>query len=458
MGSPITFSGFNNIDFSSILNAIMTQESQPVRTLQSQQQAMQLQKSAFSTLASKLSTLESTIKTLGKRTEFGGKTAASTNANAVAVSASSAASVGSYDVVVSDLARSQTTASGPVGDKDTTTIATGGTMVINGVPVTVTVPTTLQGLADAINANDDVNVTAAVVSTAPGSYELVLTGKSTGSAGAFTVQNNLTGGSGLTFTDTDGDGLSGNSAADNAQSAANAAFTVNNIPVSSSTNTVEDVIPGVSLQLLKKDPTTPVTISVTQDQQAAKDQVQAFVTAFNDIMKFADDQGKSAGQGDASSIGHDALLRGLRNDLRTAINHEYPSAGKYTYLSQIGIGFQRDGKMKFDEAAFDEATKNGTGDVLKLFVGGTGPAAGAFTALETLVKTYTDAGGLLPNAEDRLDKSLSSLGNRIDAMNARLAIRRDALSKEFTATDSAISALNNSINSLSSLNNQYRLF
>src|SRR5678809_1130706 len=118
MGSPITFSGFNNIDFSSILNAIMTQESQPVRTLQSQQQAMQLQKSAFSTLASKLSTLESTIKTPATRTEFGGKTAASTNANAVAVSASSAASVGSYDVVVSDLARSQTTASGPVGDKD----------------------------------------------------------------------------------------------------------------------------------------------------------------------------------------------------------------------------------------------------------------------------------------------------------------------------------------------------
>jgi hypothetical protein len=43
-------------------------------------------------------------------------------------------------------------------------------------------------------------------------------------------------------------------------------------------------------------------------------------------------------------------------------------------------------------------------------------------------------------------------------MNARLAIRRDALSKEFTATDTAISQLNNSINSLSSLNNQYRLF
>jgi flagellar hook-associated protein 2 len=458
MGSPITFSGFNNIDFSTILNAIMSQESQPVRSLQSQQQAMQLQKSAFSTLASKLSTLESAIKTLSTRSDFGGKTATSSNPGAVAVSASSAASAGTYDILVSELARAQTTASGTVGDKDQTTIATGGTMVINGVPVSVTVPTTLQGLADAINANDDVDVTAAVVSTAPGNYSLVLTGKNTGTAGAFTVKNNLTGGAGVTFTDTDGDGLSGNSDADNAQKATNAQFTVNNLAVSSSKNTVDDVIPGVSLQLLKKDASSPVTVSVTQDQQAAKDQVQAFVTAFNDIMKFADAQGKAAGNGDASSIGHDALLRGLRNDLRTAVNHQYPSAGTYTYLSQVGIGFQRDGTLKFDEEAFDEATKNGTGEALKLFVGGTGPAAGAFTALETLVKTYTDAGGLLPSAEDRLDSSLSALGRRIDAMNARLAIRRDALSKEFTATDTAISQLNNSINSLSSLNNQYRLF
>jgi hypothetical protein len=43
-------------------------------------------------------------------------------------------------------------------------------------------------------------------------------------------------------------------------------------------------------------------------------------------------------------------------------------------------------------------------------------------------------------------------------MNARLAIEKNSLSKQFTATDSTISSLNNSIQSLSSLNNQYRLF
>src|ERR1044072_2091555 len=150
MSSPITFSGFNNIDFGYILSAIMTQESQPVLNLQAQQTALKSQKTAFSTLASKLSTLEDSIQALSNRTEFGGKTATSTNDAAIKADASSAASVGSYDIVVSELAKAQATASSSVPDKDTTTVATGGSIVVNGVAIPVTVPATLQDLADAI--------------------------------------------------------------------------------------------------------------------------------------------------------------------------------------------------------------------------------------------------------------------------------------------------------------------
>ena len=40
MGSPITFSGFNSIDFGMVLTAIMTQESQPLVALQARQSAV----------------------------------------------------------------------------------------------------------------------------------------------------------------------------------------------------------------------------------------------------------------------------------------------------------------------------------------------------------------------------------------------------------------------------------
>jgi len=141
MSSPITFSGFNNIDFSSILTAMMAQESQPVQALQSQQSALTTQKSNYSTLASKLSTLEDAIKSLSTPSEFGGKTATSTDSSAVAVTADASAPQGNYDVVVDSLARSQTTASATTfTDKDQTIVASSGTLVINGTAVTVTQP------------------------------------------------------------------------------------------------------------------------------------------------------------------------------------------------------------------------------------------------------------------------------------------------------------------------------
>jgi flagellar hook-associated protein 2 len=445
MASGITFSGFNNIDFSYILNAIMQQESQPVVTLQAQQRALQSQQSAFSTLAAKLTALETAMKPLADRDRFGGRTATSTSTAAVTASASSAAAVGTYDIVVSELARAQTTASNSThSDKDSTVVASGGTLVINGVAVTVTVPATLQDLADAINASDDVEVNASVVSPTPGSYQLVLTGKSTGTDGAFTISNNLTGGSGVTF-------------GANAQEATNAQFTVNNISVQSSTNTVEDVIPGVSLTLLKKDPAATVGVSVTADQSAAVTQVKAFVTAFNDILTFAKDQAAAAAKGETSNIGRDALLRGLRNELRAEMNREFATGGTYAYLSQVGIGFDRAGKLTLDETKFAEATKNGNGEVMKLFAG-SGGVDGAFQRLQTLVTGYTEAGGLVPDARDRIGEQLKSIANRIATMEARLAIRRAALNKEFIATDQAMSTLNKSVEALASLGGQYRLF
>ena len=56
MSSPITFSGFNSIDFNRILTAVMSQESQPLTDLQTRQSTLDGQNSAFGTLAA-LSTL-----------------------------------------------------------------------------------------------------------------------------------------------------------------------------------------------------------------------------------------------------------------------------------------------------------------------------------------------------------------------------------------------------------------
>src|SRR4029078_8819613 len=131
--------------------------------------------------------------------------------------------------------------------------ATGGSLTIGTEPITIAGPVTLKALVAAINADANAPATASTVASEPGKHRLVLPSKNTGEANAFTISNQLTAGT-MTFADADGHNISGDRAADNAVNATNASFLINNIPVTSTTNTRTDAIPGVTLTLLQKDP------------------------------------------------------------------------------------------------------------------------------------------------------------------------------------------------------------
>ena len=95
--------------------------------------------------------------------------------------------------------------------------------------------------------------------------------------------------------------------------------------------------------------------------------------------------------------------------------------------------------------------------VVRLFQGD-GVSPGAFTALEDTIESYTTAGGLIPTAQTRLDEQVLKIGARIDDFERRLAARREALQREFTAADLAMKQLNSSAGQLSSLGASYSSF
>ena len=459
MGSPINFSGFNNIDFSVVLNAVMRQERAPVVALEVSKSELTAKAAEYASLSTKVADLEAAVKKLSVSDAFGSRTSTNTDKTALTVTPSVSATIGTYDVVVNELARAQVTASNSThSDKDTTTVATGGTLTIDGTIVTISSSVTLQGLSDAINATAGISVTATVVSPSSGSYQLVLTGTDTGAANGFLITNALTAGSEpLTFIDTDTDGTSGDTAADNAVQATDAEVVVNNITVSSSTNTVESAIPGVTLNLLKKDTGSTITVTIGQDTEATKTLVDDFVNAFAALDSFADEQITAAGAGNNGTLGRDPLLRSLVSDVRSTLTSSYSVGGTYQYLSEAGIGFDASGELTFTSATFDTAAKTSLADIQKLFVGG-GGQDGAFTVLLDRLGSYTEAGGLLPEATRRTNDQVDRLSRRITAFEDRLAVRRQALQREYIATDLAITGLNQSVQSLSALGGQYRLF
>ena len=454
MATGVTFSGFNKVDFGGILDVMMQQASQPLVSMQNRQTALRAQMTTYDLLANRLSTIGTAAKSLGSSGELSIYKATASDPTAVSVSAGTGSVPGRYEMIVQSLARAQVTASADtipsIPDANLTVVASSGSVTIDGVVVNISGAVTLQQLATAINNTPDIGVNAAVVRTSTDAYRLVLTGRSTGADQAFEVTSSLSGGSGITFTDTDGDGISGDTAADNAVSADNARLLLNNIQVESASNSFDDVVPGVSVNVLKADPTATISIDVSSDNVALKDRVTGFITAYNDLMKFAKDQTKSAFAGDSASIGRDALVRQLRNQLRDAVGADYPG-GTMTRLSEVGIEFTRTGTLELNETMFNAAMADRPDDVKALF----GGASGAFAAVNDLIDEYSQAAGLVSAAKDRLKKQSATLDNQISSMQERLAVQRSYLQREFVAADAAMTRLNNQSGALASLGTSY---
>jgi flagellar hook-associated protein 2 len=442
--APITLSGFNNIDFNAIIQALMAQASVPLTGLQTQQTNLQGQNQNYTTLASDLGALQTAASNLGSAGSLAGTTVSSTS-GAVSLSTSSTTPQGSYSVVVSTLAQAQVTASTTTyADTGTTTVASGGSLTIGGVTVNISGNTTLQGLADAINATTNIPVSASVVQSTPGHYELVLTGAQTGEANAFTITNNLTGGAGIAF-------------GGNAQTASDATATVNGLAIQSSTNALNNVIPGSTLTLLQADPGNTITLTVTQDTTNAKSLVQSFVTAFNNLQSFINSQQQAYLNNDPTSIANDGLIRGLNYNLSSLLGGAGGTDATYQYLAQVGLGFDQSGNLTFDSGAFDSAAASTSlNDIQNLFSGPDG-SSGVFSSVTTMINSYVGSGGLVANQQTQISNELQNLGQQIINMQNQLAIQQQSLTQEYAAADTTISTLNNEGASLSGLSNQYSL-
>src|SRR5215467_9345082 len=101
----INFSGFNGFDFSSVINAIMQQESIPLTNLQTQQQAVKDRNSAYSQLGSQIASLESATNTLLAGDAFSQVSSNSSDTSIVTTTAGSSAIPGHYDIVIDHTAK-----------------------------------------------------------------------------------------------------------------------------------------------------------------------------------------------------------------------------------------------------------------------------------------------------------------------------------------------------------------
>ena len=129
----------------------------------------------------------------------------------------------------------------------------------------------------------------------------------------------------------------------------------------SSSNTLNDTIPGVTLNLLATN-TSPASLSLTNNTADAKTKVLALVSAYNDAMDLLTELSnpKSTLDTYGGSLVGNSTVNSLRTQLRalvTADSSTAASSGSLSALRDIGIEVNKVGKLTSNSVKLDMALK-----------------------------------------------------------------------------------------------------
>ncbi len=422
----------SNIDTTSIINALMALDKQPLTALQNQQKALQARNTQLTSLQSALQSLALNAQALGSPGLFANtQTVTSSNSSQVSASTTSGAGVGGYQVAVSQLANSgqRTYAfTSPTSDQSFT--------IDGGSAITIKAGSTTQDLANTINADPNQTVYAAAID----SGTIVFSNRATGAPttpGSFITL----GGSQTALTEQTSLARAGQDAKysiDGGQT------------LTSSTNTVTGAIAGVTLTFGGLTTTSgPATVTVSPpgpSTSAIESAVQTFVSSYNAII---DQISANTSQLPSSSDPTQGTLYGddeLNNLVSTMRQQNYtPNASLtgITSLADIGITtgaatgsspYSQDavsGKLTVNTQALESAIASNPNGIKAMLESWS-------NSLASTINSVAAPGGTIDLRIQGDTSELGDLTNQISDMNAMLADRQTALQTEFANMETAL--------------------
>jgi flagellar hook-associated protein 2 len=268
-------------------------------------------------------------------------------------------------------------------------------------------------------------------------YRLVVQSKNTGTAKAVSISSALAGGS---------DPFAGGGT--EVQAAADALFSANGITVTRASNTVSDVLPGVTFVLLQEgdgDGTVESTdasakITVATDSSSLKSSVKNFVDSYNAVNTIINGQfalnPDSKKQG---ALAGDASIRGVIARLRSEISTVGGIGVGFKYISDIGVKFQKDGSLKLDEAALANALDEDPQSVEALFtLANKGIGKRIPDAVDDYISTL---GGALIFRQKGIQSSIEDIDKKVAREEDRIAAYQERLTLQFQSLEKMVSQL-----------------
>lgn len=394
----------SGIDTSNLTKQLVAIEgAAPQQRIDNKRDKAESQISDFGLISSAMATLQDAAEILTAPEGLFSKSAAFTQSSAlVPVELETSVQAGSYTFTVEKVAASQSLTSDfftepteAVGEGvltfrfgNATADVDGAMQTIDGFSqdldaeeVQITIDSTnnsLEGLRDAINSAD-FGVRASVINDGVNGYRLQISAESGSNneleitveeAGASPSNDDNTGLSRFAFNETA-------SQMTQNQGGQDAELTINGLTVYRESNSINDIVDGLKLDVLEADPGVPINITISDDTVFAEQNIRDFVEAYNlflevvtpamGVSEVEDDDGET--EEVIGSLANDALAKSMLSQIRSVIASAIPGLadGGFKTLGSIGIRTELDGTMSIDEKTFSAAIDDNFEDVQKLF-------------------------------------------------------------------------------------------
>lgn len=426
----------SGLDTTAIVKQLIALEARPQTLAKERLNKFASQNTAIADLKTKFTSLKTASMAVSNATDWQSITASSSDTDTVGVSASSASGIGVLTFTVDALAAADVqTAGWTVGATTSEVVPDPG----GGAARTVTVGVgsdsrtiavgdgTLEAVVNAINGQSNFKLAASAVKVADGAYRLQLTATEAGATNtvSFNAAEYSGGGSWLHIS-------TGSSAQITIGSG------INSYTVSSNTNTMTDVLPGVSMTLKRQStPGTSVTVSSKKDPSAIADKIDKMVTSFNVIANTIADVSKyDAATKKAGVLLDSSSVRQVRQLMSQAVSGVDASES----AAMAGVTLNRDGTMGFDRTKFLEQFAKDPVATQAMFNDGIIAGVGK-RVYDVTERALNQENGLLVSTETTLKDTISQLQLSIDSMQTRLDRHATFLRQQFNAMESALGAM-----------------
>ncbi len=231
---------------------------------------------------------------------------------------------------------------------------------------------------------------------------------------------------------------------DKERQAENGKIKLNGFEVEVSSKELDDIVPGVSLNLLSAEPGREVTVTVNEDYEAIKGKMDEFVSAMNGVLGFIQSQNRMDETTDTSrTLGGDSMLRSVEMRMRSLLQ-----AGSYSIgdgvnrLSQLGIEFNRNGTLDFDKDKFNQTLQAKPKAVVNFLRGDGTKGSGFIAKVNSLVQTTVNSSfGVIGNRKSGLQNRVRRIDQNIDNKERLLARKEVNLRRKFSRLEEQMGRL-----------------